>query len=533
MLRQQGDILRSVAKRGDANPDDIKAVQQVLPESPLSRLGPHVAVAGRHEAHIHRARGALANAPHLLLLQHAQQLGLSSRRQLSHLVKKQRAPVRLLEKTRTIGHGSRKGSAHVAEQLGVEQVLGYRRAVQVAPASTAPPAQIVNGASHQFLTAAALALNEHAEGRGGRAYDGTADLAHRVAHADERGHQLRGRGGQPRGRVLFVHVRRHQNRRQHEQRFGVRRRASRLRPTRHDGGAWPRVRAHHHANLLSVGLLLRANRHAGLEHATAETGEGTVAHGEDRRHRSGLIRQQVNTAGLQRRGDPLQQRAHRRPVVAGLVRDASQTRGQRERRLCGGWIVDAHRRAMLAGRTRVPCQTPLDGLSKRRRCHRTDAHQPMELAIRLTRTAGPPERIEPDEAGARDTEWRVCEPDQRRDVGEHHRSAGEVPGLRQHAQIGRVRNHPGEQDAGRVGGFDRVFGTLSRVEQMLLPHENLHRHRVDQGPDDRLALTVRQRRHHGRLVKSLLPQPHTREDCMRPGGNRRRPGRGIQHHSTQ
>ena len=86
-------------------------------------------VGGRDDAHVHGARRVLAHAPHLALLQHAQQLGLRARRQLGHLVEEQRAAVGVLEQPGARADGAGEGAARVTEQLGLDQVVGQRGAV--------------------------------------------------------------------------------------------------------------------------------------------------------------------------------------------------------------------------------------------------------------------------------------------------------------------------------------------------------------------------------------------------------------------
>ena len=64
-----------------------------------------------------------------MLLEHAQQLHLQRQRQLADLVEEERAAVGRLEETRLVADGAGEGALHVAEELGLEQVLRDRRAV--------------------------------------------------------------------------------------------------------------------------------------------------------------------------------------------------------------------------------------------------------------------------------------------------------------------------------------------------------------------------------------------------------------------
>ena len=69
--------------------------------SPAAHQRLQIAVRRHHNAHIHRDRLAAADALHLALLQHAQQLGLHRQRHIADLIEKQRAAMRLLELARS------------------------------------------------------------------------------------------------------------------------------------------------------------------------------------------------------------------------------------------------------------------------------------------------------------------------------------------------------------------------------------------------------------------------------------------------
>ena len=70
-----------------------------------------------------------ADALDLALLQNAQQLGLQRQRHLADFVQKNRAAVRLFEQSDARVDGSGEGSLGVAEELGFEQMIGKRGAI--------------------------------------------------------------------------------------------------------------------------------------------------------------------------------------------------------------------------------------------------------------------------------------------------------------------------------------------------------------------------------------------------------------------
>ena len=72
---------------------------------------------------------AVAQAIEFPLLQHAQKFGLQHERHLADLVQQQGPPVGQLELAGIARQRPGEGAAHVAEQLGLQQVLGDRGAV--------------------------------------------------------------------------------------------------------------------------------------------------------------------------------------------------------------------------------------------------------------------------------------------------------------------------------------------------------------------------------------------------------------------
>ena len=80
-------------------------------------------------------------------------------------VEEQRAFVRLLEPALASADGAGERAAHVAEQLGLEQRLGNRAAVERDEPLRAARAVVMDGARHDFLARAGLAGHEDRAGR--------------------------------------------------------------------------------------------------------------------------------------------------------------------------------------------------------------------------------------------------------------------------------------------------------------------------------------------------------------------------------
>ena len=123
---------------------------------------------------IQASTGSLRVAPepaHRAVLQDLEQLGLEHLAQESDLVEEERAPVRGLEQTGLRLARLGEGAALVAEQLGLEQRLRDRRAVDVDERPAGPGAHAVEEPRHQPLAGAGLAGDEH-RGRPRRAPPG-------------------------------------------------------------------------------------------------------------------------------------------------------------------------------------------------------------------------------------------------------------------------------------------------------------------------------------------------------------------------
>ena len=114
-----------------------------------------------HDADIDLERARSAEALELALLEHAQDLGLRDQREVGHLVEEERAAVRELEASFLASRGAGERALLVSEQLGLEERLGQRRAVDGDERAVAPSRALVDRARHQLLPGAALALDQN------------------------------------------------------------------------------------------------------------------------------------------------------------------------------------------------------------------------------------------------------------------------------------------------------------------------------------------------------------------------------------
>src|SRR5207245_6922440 len=136
------------------------AIIEILAEALLLHHLGQVLVRGRHDADIDLERARSAEALELALLEHAQDLGLRDQREVGHLVEEERAAVREFEASFLASRGAREGALLVSEQLGLEERLGQRRAVDGDERTVAPSRALVDRARHQLLPGTTLALDQ-------------------------------------------------------------------------------------------------------------------------------------------------------------------------------------------------------------------------------------------------------------------------------------------------------------------------------------------------------------------------------------
>ena len=126
---EERDVLAPFAQRRQRERDDVQAVVEVLPETPGGDLGEKVAIRRRDDPHVHGDLRAAADPGDLALLQRAQELRLQGERQLADLVEEERPGVRGFESSGARAVGAGEGAALDAEELGLDQPLRNRRAV--------------------------------------------------------------------------------------------------------------------------------------------------------------------------------------------------------------------------------------------------------------------------------------------------------------------------------------------------------------------------------------------------------------------
>ena len=185
VLHQERDVLLALAQRRQLHRDDVQPVEQILAEQPVRHHASEVVVGRGDDAHIDLGRMRIAHALELALLQDPQQLHLQPRAHRADLVEKERALVRLFEPSQPVGDGARERAADMAEQLGLEQRLGDRAAVERHEPVHPARAVVVDGARDDFLSRSGLTGDEERAVRGRDGLQQLKQVSHRAALADD------------------------------------------------------------------------------------------------------------------------------------------------------------------------------------------------------------------------------------------------------------------------------------------------------------------------------------------------------------
>ena len=125
LLEERADeekhVVEALAERRHAGADDGDAEVEVLAEATLVDLALEVAVRRRDDADVHAPRAGLTDAPNLLRLEGAEQLGLEIERQFAELVEEHGAAVGRFEGAHAVAIGAGERAADMTEELALDQ----------------------------------------------------------------------------------------------------------------------------------------------------------------------------------------------------------------------------------------------------------------------------------------------------------------------------------------------------------------------------------------------------------------------------
>ena len=153
---EKRNVASALAQRWQLDREDVETIVEILAELAVAYRLAQIAVGGGDDAHVGLDGLVAPDALELVLLQDAQDLDLCLLGHLPDLVEEDGAAVGQLESADAALHRARERASLVAEQLGLEQRGGQRRAVELDERAIMPLAVEMDRARDQLLTGTRL-----------------------------------------------------------------------------------------------------------------------------------------------------------------------------------------------------------------------------------------------------------------------------------------------------------------------------------------------------------------------------------------
>src|SRR5262249_27849536 len=155
-LREERDISRALAKRGDMKRDDVQPVIQIRAEGAglLGRI--QIAIRGRDDPGVDPDRARAAHALELARFQKVKELAVEPRRNVSDLIQERRSSGSCLETALFARGRSGEGALFVAEQGRLDQLVRDGNAIHIDEGLGATGALAMNELREDLLPASAL-----------------------------------------------------------------------------------------------------------------------------------------------------------------------------------------------------------------------------------------------------------------------------------------------------------------------------------------------------------------------------------------
>ena len=182
---QQGDVFAAVSKRRELQLDGVQPVEQVFAEVTSGHRLAEVGVGGGDDAHIHVPHLRGADPLNLPALEHAQEPGLLSQRNVGDLIEKQGAPVGEFETPDPFGPGVGEGTLDVPEDLALEDPFAKPSRVHGDEVVVGSIRHGMQPPGDHLLTRPVFPGDQHVRVRGTDAFDDLQHRSHRLGFGDE------------------------------------------------------------------------------------------------------------------------------------------------------------------------------------------------------------------------------------------------------------------------------------------------------------------------------------------------------------
>src|ERR1022692_1973963 len=151
-----------LAQRRHHERDDIQAVEKVFAEVSLGDFFFEIFVGGGDHADIDGDGVVAADGDETLLLERAQNLGLSLKAHVADFIEKERSAIRLLKLAFLVRGCSGKRRFAVTEKFAVDKVFGKGGAVDLDERIVLAKALGMDGMRHEFFSGAGFAIDQDA-----------------------------------------------------------------------------------------------------------------------------------------------------------------------------------------------------------------------------------------------------------------------------------------------------------------------------------------------------------------------------------
>src|SRR5882724_3644345 len=160
-MDEQRNIACSFAKRRKQDRKNVQPIIQVHAEPPFGYHLLKILICRGNYPHIDSSRLRTTESFELLLLNHAQELGLKLDRQFANFVEEKRTAISGLKATYSMCQGSSKGASLMSKEFALDQRGGNGRAVDCYKTLLAAGACIMNGSCEDFLPCTRFASDEY------------------------------------------------------------------------------------------------------------------------------------------------------------------------------------------------------------------------------------------------------------------------------------------------------------------------------------------------------------------------------------
>ena len=175
MAHEQRDVVLAFAQCRQMYAHEVDAVVEVFAEGMSRNHCRQVGIRGTHHTHIGAARGAVAQDFVGVILQHTQQLHLTSKVEFANLVEEYGAALSHLKPSAPVVACIGECSGLVSEHLAFKQRSRYATEVDLHQRPRCTLAMLVYVLRNDFLACARLARDEYRCHRGRHAVEGGKD----------------------------------------------------------------------------------------------------------------------------------------------------------------------------------------------------------------------------------------------------------------------------------------------------------------------------------------------------------------------